>query len=62
MYLHIRKQIGVSDCGDRRVALYHRNTSTHRKAEILADLKLPLGSPGKKLIAVVATISLGMFS
>ena len=41
------------------MAFYHRNTSEKRKEEILADLKLPLNCPGKKLLAVVATVSLG---
>ena len=59
IYLHLLRKLGDSDGGDRRVAFYHRNTSEKRKEEILRDLKLPLMSPDKKLLAVVATISLG---
>ena len=44
----------------REVAFYHRNTSERRKEEVLKDLKLPLNSPDKKLLVVVATVSLGM--
>ena len=43
----------------RRVAFFHRNSSENRKKEILNDLQLPLGSQDKKLICVVATVSLG---
>ena len=55
------RQLGVSKDGHRQVAFYHRNTSDQRKAEILSDLKLPLDSPVKNLLAVVATVSLGMY-
>ena len=43
----------------RRVGFYHRNSSESRKMEILKDLQLPLGSPDKTLLCVVATVSLG---
>ena len=56
MYLHILKKLGVQE---RRVAFYHRNTSEQRKQDILDDLRKPLSSPGKKYLAVVATVSLG---
>ena len=42
------------------MAFYHRNTSDSRKQEILTDLQLPLGSSGKTLLCVVATVSLGI--
>ena len=42
------------------MAFYHRNTSEKRKQEILNDLKLPLACEKKKLLAVVATVSLGV--
>ena len=58
IFLHLLRKLGDED-GSRRVAFYHRNTSEKRKEEILADLKLPLTCPGKKLLAVVATVSLG---
>ena len=48
-----------SDQGNISVAFYHRNTSEQRKMDILSDLSLPLGHPDKKLLAVVATVSLG---
>ena len=44
----------------RKVAFFHRNTSDRRKEAILADLQLPLGSEEKKLLCVVATVSLGV--
>ena len=59
IFLHFLRQLGVSGDGHRRVAFYHRNTSDKRKEEILTDLRLPLNSPAKKLLAVVATVSLG---
>ena len=59
MYLHLMKQLGLSEKGQRQVAFYHRNSSEQRKSDILTDLKLPLGCPDKKLLAVVATVSLG---
>ena len=59
MFLHLLKEVGQDGNGIRQVALYHRNTSDQRKREILLDLQLPLGSPDKKLICVVATVSLG---
>ena len=59
IYLYILKQVGLSEDGDKRVAFFHRNTSDARKQDILEDLKKPLSSQGKKLIAVVATVSLG---
>ena len=43
------------------MAFFHRNTSESRKGEILEDLKLPLDSPNKQLLAVVATVSLGNY-
>ena len=58
VYLFLLKQLGVEQ---RRVAFYHRNTSEQRKQDILEDLKKPLSSPGKKYLAVVATVSLGKF-
>ena len=61
MYLHILRELGQDDHGNRQVALYHRNTSEHRKQEILADLQLALDSPEKKLLCVVATVSLGIY-
>ena len=42
------------------MAFYHRNSSEARKKEILEDLQLPLGSTEKKLLCVVATVSLGI--
>ena len=59
IYLHILKQLGLSEDGQKRVAFFHRNTSDARKQDILEDLKKPISSQGKKLIAVVATVSLG---
>ena len=55
------RQLGISKDGHRQVAFYHRNSSDQRKAEILSDLKLPLDSPVKNLLALVATVSLGMY-
>ena len=52
--------MSVSEEDVREVAFYHRNTSERRKEEVLKDLKLPLNSPDKKLLVVVATVSLGM--
>ena len=58
IFLYILKQLGILG-GERQVAFYHRNTSDARKQEILQDLQLPLSTPSKKLLAVVATVSLG---
>ena len=59
MYLHLLRELGQDDCGNRQVAFYHRNTSEKRKRDILADLQLPFNSKDKKLTCVVATVSLG---
>ena len=59
IFLHLLKQLGASSDGSRKVAFFHRNTSERRKSEILKDLKLPLDSPNKRFLAVVATVSLG---
>ena len=59
VYLHLLRHRKQTEGGDRRVAFYHRNTSEARKQEILDDLKKPLTCSDKKLLAVVATISLG---
>ena len=60
MYLHLLRHLNPAVDGERRVAFYHRNTSEKRKQEILNDLKLPLACEEKKLLAVVATVSLGV--
>ena len=60
IFLHLLKHLSVSEEDVREVAFYHRNTSERRKEEVLKDLKLPLNSPDKKLLVVVATVSLGM--
>ena len=60
MYLHILKHLNDSRNENRSIAFYHRNSSKQRKEAILADLKLPLNSPGKVIQCVVATVSLGM--
>ena len=60
MYLHLLRYLNPTVDGERRVAFYHRNTSENRKQEILNDLKLPLACEEKKLLAVVATVSLGV--
>ena len=52
----------MSLAGHRKVAFFHRNTTESRKAEILDDLRLPLNDPKKKLVAVVATVSLGKYN
>ena len=59
IFLYLLKKLGDSREGNRQVAFYHRNTSQSRKSEILDDLKLPLDSPNKQLLVVVATVSLG---
>ena len=59
IFLHLLKQLGASSDGNRKVAFFHRNTTERRKSEILKDLKLPLDSPNKRFLAVVATVSLG---
>ena len=59
IYLHLLKLLHSNPCEDRRIGFFHRNTSESRKREILADLKLPLNSVSKKLVCVVATVSLG---
>ena len=57
--MHLRRNVQNSEEDVIPVAFYHRNTSTARKLEILTDLKLPLTDPDKKLLVVVATVSLG---
>jgi hypothetical protein len=59
IFLHLLKELSEFDSTTRRVAFFHRNSSDVRKQEILKDLQLPLGSQEKKLICVVATVSLG---
>ena len=59
VYLYILKALNSQLSEDRKVAFYHRNTSDPRKAEILEDLKLPIGHPEKKIQCVIATVSLG---
>ena len=59
VYLHLLRELGQDDNGNRQVAFYHRNTSEKRKQEILADLQLPFNSADKKMTCVVATVSLG---
>ena len=60
IYLHILKCLQALNLDHRPVGFFHRNTSDVRKRQILADLKLPINSSEKKLICVVATVSLGM--
>ena len=60
MYLHLLKVLNDPNKEHRQIAFYHRNTSQKRKEEILADLKLPLGRNEKKILCVIATVSLGM--
>ena len=62
IFLHLLRELTGDnrDSCARQVAFYHRNSSDARKQEILADLQLPLGSPHKALICVVATVSLGV--
>ena len=60
IFLHLLKELSREQETGRAVALYHRNTSDDRKQTILADLQLPLGSEQKKLLCVVATVSLGV--
>ena len=57
VFLFLLKQL--SEPGHRNVAFYHRNSSDLRKEMILKDLKLPLNSAEKQLVAVVAPVSLG---
>ena len=60
IFLHLLKELSREPETCREVAFYHRNTSDDRKQAILADLQLPLGSEKKKLLCVVATVSLGV--
>ena len=62
VFLTLLKKLGMSLAGHRKVAFFHRNTTESRKAEILDDLRLPLNDPKKKLVAVVATVSLGKYN
>lgn len=57
IFLHILKELAENE---RRIAFFHRNSSDARKEAILEDLQLPLGSENKKLVCVVATVSLGI--
>ena len=59
IYLSILKSLNDPCEEGRSVGFYHRNTSLARKQEILEDLKLPITSQEKKLLCVVATVSLG---
>ena len=59
MFLHLVRELATQE-DERRVAFYHSNSSEDRKAAILKDLQLPLGSEKKRLICVVATVSLGI--
>ena len=59
IFLHLLKQLVQPEDSSRKVAFFHRNSSDDRKKAILEDLQLPLGSKNKKLICVVATVSLG---
>ena len=59
IFLHLLKSLKDLDHGDRVVGFYHRNSSESRKSQILDDLKKPLFSKDKKLLCVVATVSLG---
>ena len=59
VYLHVLKSLQDISGDHRKVGFYHRNTTESRKRDILDDLKLPLGSRGKRLLCVVATVSLG---
>ena len=59
MFLHLLRELGSQE-GERRVAFFHSNSSEDRKEAILRDLQLPLGSEEKRLICVVATVSLGI--
>ena len=60
IYLHLLRELAAADDADRRVAFFHRNSSEDRKQAILSDLQLPLGSENKRIICVVATVSLGI--
>ena len=60
VYLHLLKVLNDPNKEHRQIAFYHRNTSQGRKQEILTDLKLPLGRNEKKILCVIATVSLGM--
>ena len=60
IFLHLLKELSREPEACREVAFYHRNTSDDRKQSILADLQLPLGSAQKRLLCVVATVSLGV--
>ena len=60
IYLHLLRELAAADDSDRRVAFFHRNSSEDRKKAILNDLQLPLGSDNKRIICVVATVSLGI--
>ena len=59
IFLHLLKELTIPLSEERRVAFYHRNISDKRKKEIIEDLQLPLNSKEKRLICVVATVSLG---
>jgi hypothetical protein len=59
IFLSILKSLNDPCEEGRSVGFYHRNTSMARKQEILEDLKLPIISQDKKLLCVVATVSLG---
>ena len=59
VYLHLLKSLQDMSGGFRKVGFFHRNTTESRKKDILEDLKLPLASSQKRLICVVATVSLG---
>ena len=58
VFLHLVRELAVPE-KERRVAFFHSNTSEARKEAILRDLQLPLGSQDKRLVCVVATVSLG---
>ena len=60
IYLHLLKTVNDPKKEHRQIAFYHRNTNKERKEQILSDLKLPLTSEEKKILCVVATVSLGM--
>ena len=59
IYLHLVQKLDQHVGASRKVAFYHRNTSESRKQSILKDLQLPLGAVEKKIVCVVATVSLG---
>ena len=59
IYLHVLRELGADGVDQRKVAFFHRNSSDKRKEAILKDLQLPLGDEEKKILCVVATVSLG---